>query len=79
MFARSIGSAVGVAVFGAIANAIIAASAAGEHDPATVQAASTAVFLAVAVVAVLTIAAGFAMPRARVEDVEISRHAAPAE
>lgn len=75
LFARSIGSSVGVAVFGAIANAIIAESAGGEHDPATVQAASTAVFVAVAVVAVLTIAAGFAMPRARVEDVELSRQA----
>jgi EmrB/QacA subfamily drug resistance transporter len=72
LFARSIGSSVGVAVFGAIANAIIAQSAAGEHDPATVQHASSAVFLAVMIVAILTIAAGFAMPRARVEDVEFS-------
>ena len=76
LFARSIGSSVGVAVFGAIANAIIAQSAAGEHDPATVQAASGAVFAAVAVVAVLTIGACFAMPRARVEDVELARRAA---
>jgi EmrB/QacA subfamily drug resistance transporter len=73
LFARSIGSSVGVAVFGAIANAIIAQSAAGEHDPATVQHASSAVFLAVMIVAILTIAAGFAMPRARVEDVEFSQ------
>ncbi|MFF1573002.1 MDR family MFS transporter [Leifsonia sp. NPDC058292] len=79
LFARSIGSSVGVAVFGAIANAIIAGSAAGEHDPATVQAASSTVFLAVAVVAILTIAAGFAMPRARVEDVELSRQSPVAE
>jgi EmrB/QacA subfamily drug resistance transporter len=79
LFARSIGSSVGVAIFGAIANAIIAQSAGGEHDPATVQVASTAVFVAVAVVAVLTIAAGLSMPRARVEDVEIRRHTAPAE
>jgi EmrB/QacA subfamily drug resistance transporter len=79
LFARSIGSSVGVAVFGAIANSIIAGSIGGEQDPATVQAASTAVFVAVAVVAVLTIAAGLAMPRARVEDVEISRQASPAE
>jgi EmrB/QacA subfamily drug resistance transporter len=79
LFARSIGSSVGVAVFGAIANSIIAGSIGGEKDPATVQAASTAVFVAVAVVAVLTIAAGLAMPRARVEDVEISRQASPAE
>jgi EmrB/QacA subfamily drug resistance transporter len=79
LFARSIGSSVGVAVFGAIANSIIAGSIGGEKDPATVQAASTAVFVAVAVVAVLTIAAALAMPRARVEDVEISRQASPAE
>ncbi|QIZ99387.1 MDR family MFS transporter [Leifsonia sp. PS1209] len=69
MFARSIGSAVGVAVFGAIANSIIAGSAGGEHDPATVQAAATAVFVSVAVVSALTIAAGASMPRSRVEDV----------
>ncbi|MEO7017210.1 MAG: MDR family MFS transporter [Leifsonia sp.] len=83
LFARSIGSSLGVAVFGAIANAIITGSVAGsiggEHDPAVVQAASAAVFVAVAVVAVLTIAAGFAMPRARVDDVELSRQASPAE
>jgi len=69
MFARSIGSAVGVAVFGAIANSIIAGSAGGEHDPATVQSAATAVFVSVAVVSALTIAAGASMPRSRVEDV----------
>ena len=79
LFARSIGSSVGVAVFGAIANSIIAASVGGEQDPATVQAASQAVFVAVAVVAVLTIVAGLAMPHARVEDVEISRQTSPAE
>jgi EmrB/QacA subfamily drug resistance transporter len=79
LFARSIGSSVGVAVFGAIANSIIAASVGGEQDPATVQAASQAVFVAVAVVAVLTIVAGLAMPHARVEDVEISRQVSPAE
>ena len=79
MFARSIGSAVGVAVFGAIANAIIGASAAGAHDPAAVQGASTAVFVAVAIAAVLTIVAGLAMPRSRVEDVEVGRAQAAAE
>jgi EmrB/QacA subfamily drug resistance transporter len=79
MFARSIGSAVGVAVFGAIANAIIGTSASGAHAPATIQSASTAVFAAVAVAAVLTIAAGLAMPRSRVEDVELGRTPAPAE
>ena len=88
MFARSIGSAVGVAVFGAIANAIIGATAGGAaaggaggtHAPATIQSASTAVFVAVAIAAVLTILAGLAMPRSRVEDVELARTSpAPAE
>jgi MFS family permease len=89
MFARSIGSAVGVAVFGAIANAIIgttatgggvAAGAGGTHAPATIQSASTAVFVAVAIAAVLTILAGLAMPRSRVEDVELARTSpAPAD
>ena len=79
MFARSIGSAVGVAVFGAIANAIIGGSAAGAHDAGTIQSASTAVFVAVAIAAVLTIVAGLAMPRSRVEDVEFRRAPAAAE
>jgi len=87
MFARSIGSAVGVAVFGAIANAIIGATASGAaggaggtHAPATIQSASTAVFVAVAIAAVLTILAGLAMPRSRVEDVELARTSpAPAD
>lgn len=79
MFARSIGSAVGVAVFGAIANAIIGSSTVGAHDAATIQAASTAVFVAVAVAAVLTIVAGLAMPRSRVEDVELGQATAAAE
>ncbi|MGN7798175.1 MDR family MFS transporter [Leifsonia sp. 22587] len=79
MFARSIGSAVGVAVFGAIANSIIAGSAGGAKSPETIQSASTAVFVAVAIATVLTIAAGLAMPRSRVEDVELGRAPATAE
>jgi len=72
MFARSIGSSVGVAIFGAVANAIIGASAGGAHDPGTVQTASTAVFVSVAIAAALTIVAVIAMPRSRVEDVELA-------
>ena len=72
MFARSIGSSVGVAIFGAVANAIIGASAGGAHDPGTVQSASTAVFVSVAIAAALTIVAVIAMPRSRVEDVELA-------
>ena len=76
LFARSIGSSVGVAIFGAIANSIIVASARGEHDPGTVEAAAGAVFLAVAIAAILTIIAGLAMPKGRVEDIEMARPAA---
>jgi hypothetical protein len=60
LFARSIGSALGVAVFGAIANGIYA-SAPGR--PLAVVPASAAVFLAVLVVAALAVAAVLAMPR----------------
>ncbi|UZX04994.1 MFS transporter [Arthrobacter sp. CDRTa11] len=62
LFARSIGSALGVAVFGAVANALYAGTppeAAGEH---TVVVASSAVFLAVLACAVLSIGAVAAMP-----------------
>lgn len=61
LFARSIGSAIGVAVFGAVANAIYA-NGAGASDPQTTVAASSAVFLAVLVGAVLTVIAVVAMP-----------------
>ncbi|MGO4690037.1 MDR family MFS transporter [Glaciibacter sp. 2TAF33] len=74
MFARSIGSAVGVAVFGALANAVFAASGAssgGRHDASVVTQAAGAVFIAVLVCAVLTVIAGLAMPRSRVEDIEV--------
>jgi EmrB/QacA subfamily drug resistance transporter len=72
LFARSIGSAVGVAVFGAIANGILDQAPGGELDPEAIVAASGAVFTAVAICAVLTIVAGVLMPRSRVEDVELS-------
>lgn len=70
MFARSIGSAVGVAIFGAIANAIFASEVNGQRTPALVTQAGTSVFIAVLICAVLTVIAGLAMPHARVEDVE---------
>ncbi|TAJ46817.1 MAG: MFS transporter [Herbiconiux sp.] len=86
LFARSIGSAVGVAIFGAIANSILADAAAGGPDapgagaaptqPAGIVAAGGAVFLAVAVCAVFLIVAAALMPRTRVEDVQAY---APAE
>lgn len=62
LFARSIGSSIGVAVFGAVANAIYANS--GGPNPQSTVAASGAVFLAVLVCAVLTVVAVVAMPEA---------------
>lgn len=64
LFARSIGSALGVAVFGAVANAIYAASPDSHTNPQTVVTASAAVFVAVLFAAVLTVAAVLAMPSA---------------
>jgi EmrB/QacA subfamily drug resistance transporter len=65
-FARSAGSAVGVAIFGAISNAVIAQGA-GPDDPATIVHASMWVFVAAAVAAVLTLVAAAFMPRDRVD------------
>jgi protein-S-isoprenylcysteine O-methyltransferase Ste14 len=66
MFARSIGSALGVAVFGAVANAIYA-NTAGEGDAPAVVAASGAVFLAALVGGILTVAAVLAMPAVKAD------------
>jgi MFS family permease len=62
LFARSIGSSIGVAVFGAIANAVYAGTPHGDTNPRTIVAASAAVFLAVMIVAGLTVIAVIAMP-----------------
>ena len=71
-FARAIGSALGVAIFGAIANAIFGS---GSNVPASsIAAGGGAVFLAVSIVAIATIAAGVAMPATPVARAE----AAPA-
>jgi len=64
VFARSAGSAVGVAIFGAVANHVIAAGA-GEHDHDTIVRATTWVFVGVAVTALLMLVAAVAMPRER--------------
>ena len=61
-FARSAGSALGVAVFGAISNAMIARGS-GPEDPATIVTASFWVFVAAAVAAALTLLTAFFMPR----------------
>jgi MFS family permease len=63
MFARSLGSAVGVAVFGAIANSIFGSGDLNSLGPAVVQSGSAAVFIGVLVVAVATAVAVLAMPR----------------
>ncbi|BCW80481.1 MFS transporter [Arthrobacter sp. NicSoilC5] len=68
MFARSIGSALGVAVFGAVANSIYGGSSGGDADPATVISASGAVFLAALVAGLLTVAAVLSMPAVKAED-----------
>ncbi len=70
MFARSIGQALGAAVFGAIANAVIANLGGDERDPGTIVAASGAVFVGVAIVAAWILIAAFAMPRAPLPGVE---------
>ncbi|NNM47242.1 MDR family MFS transporter [Knoellia koreensis] len=67
MFARSIGSAVGAAIFGAVANGVISASGRPETDPATATDAGAAVFVAVAIAALLTVAAGVFMPQVRAD------------
>lgn len=77
-FARSAGSAVGVAVFGAISNAVMAAGG-GSGDPATVVHASTWVFVAAAVTAALVLIAVFAMPKDRAGAYSGSPAAVPAE
>jgi MFS family permease len=63
MFARSIGSAVGAAVLGAVANGVIAASGRDATDPVAATESGAAVFLAVLVAAVLTVVAGLLMPK----------------
>ena len=73
MFARSVGSSVGVAVFGAIANGVVATRVGSsvpalEHLPAAVlDPAIHAVFVASALVAVLLVVVGSVMPRRVVE------------
>ena len=62
LFSRSIGSAIGVAIFGAVANAIFAASGGSGMDAETITAASSAVFLAVVIASAATVVAVVAMP-----------------
>lgn len=77
VFSRSLGQALGAAVLGAIANAIIFQLGGDAHDPHTIVAASTAVFAAVAVIALIILASALAMPR-KVELVGIAGESAVA-
>jgi MFS family permease len=67
LFSRSMGMAVGVAVFGAIANATLP-SGTDAHSPAALATASNHVFIAVAVGALLMSAAVAFMPAVRATD-----------
>jgi EmrB/QacA subfamily drug resistance transporter len=73
MFARSVGSAVGIAVFGAIANSVVASRTGGAvpdlgHLPTGVlDPAIHAVFLASALVSLVLLGVGILMPRRLVE------------
>ena len=69
MFSRSVGSAVGVAIFGAVANAVIARNGGASSVPA-IERGSEAVFLSVVIAALILLGAGLLMPSTRVEDVE---------
>jgi len=72
MFARSIGSAVGVAIFGAIANSIFGPGEVDTLSPATIEAGSTAVFIGVLIVAVGSAVAVLTMPATPVHPAAIA-------
>jgi EmrB/QacA subfamily drug resistance transporter len=63
MFSRSIGQALGAAILGAVANAVIFRMGGDETDPDTIIAASGSVFIGVAVVAAVMLITAIAMPR----------------
>jgi EmrB/QacA subfamily drug resistance transporter len=65
LFFRSLGSALSVAIFGAIANAVIRGGHAGAPDVARLMTASSHVFVGVAVAAILLSVAVFWMPSDR--------------
>jgi multidrug resistance protein len=67
MFARSLGSAVGVAIFGAVANAFFGATD-GKPGPEAIVSGSGAVFVGVLIVAALAAFAAFGIPRGPASD-----------
>src|SRR3712207_3105172 len=78
MFSRSAGSAVGVAVFGAIANATLGGAQGEDVAPAALTTAVHSVFLATTLVAGAMLAAVLLMPRDRGRNVAPVRDAAEA-
>jgi EmrB/QacA subfamily drug resistance transporter len=77
LFFRSIGSAVGVAVFGAIANATLGGSVQGAVNPTALAQATHDVFLASLLLAFVMLAAAFLLPGGRPSSAQAS--AAPAD
>jgi MFS family permease len=77
MFARSLGSAVGAAAFGAVANGCVAASGRPATDPAVATESGAAVFLAVLVAVGITVVAGLLMPKAPVPAPDRPRRSHP--
>ncbi len=65
MFSRSIGSAVGVALFGAIANAVLTVGGTFNETPAAVDRAAHHVFIAVVALCAVMVAAALLLPRRR--------------
>jgi len=70
--ARSVGSAAGVAVFGAVANALIAANG-GTDVPAAIQSGAIAVFIGVAVAALVMLLACAFIPPVKIDEPEPER------
>jgi EmrB/QacA subfamily drug resistance transporter len=66
LFLRSLGSAVGVAVFGALANSVLGPD--GGADPARLTTAVHHIFLTVVVLSVLMLGVATALPRGRAAD-----------
>ncbi|MEP6561758.1 MAG: MDR family MFS transporter [Nakamurella sp.] len=73
LFFRSIGSAVGVAVFGAIANSTLGGTASASADPVGFAEATHDVFLASLVLAVVMLGAAFLLPGGRPSTAEASK------
>ncbi len=72
MFARSIGSALGVAVFGAIANSIFGSGSHEDLAPSTIVDGTAAVLIGVVLVSVAALVATIAMPKTPIEAVQVA-------